>query len=179
MVDRVHGYAANGRPPTQPSASSRLSERDAFMFNIAHLADCGIAILEDQSDFTRGKFNMCIFPFLRHQLAIGSSAPDDLSTFPHLQLDIMDERPRRDISEWKGITRFDICRGARDHPVSDAQPEGCQDISFLSIGIVKQRDPSRSIRIVFNGRHLGRDLSLVPLEINESISSFMASSSMP
>jgi hypothetical protein len=44
---------------------------------------------------------------------------------------------------------------------------------------VKQGDPSRSVRIVFNGSHLGRDLSFVPPEINESISSFMASSPMP
>ena len=96
---------------------------DIFMFKIAHLADRGIAILKDQSDFTRGKFNMGIFSFFRHQLAIGSCAPDDLSAFSHLQLDIMDQRTRRDISEWKGITRFDIGRGARDHPVPHAQLE--------------------------------------------------------
>jgi len=47
------------------------------MFKVAHLTNGGITFLKDQSDFARGEFDMGIFPFLRHQLAGGSCAPDE------------------------------------------------------------------------------------------------------
>jgi len=55
----------------------------------------------------------------------------------------------------------------------------CKDISFLSIGIVKQSDPGRSVRVILNGSHSGWNLPFVPLKVNESISSLMPPSFVP
>jgi hypothetical protein len=55
----------------------------------------------------------------------------------------------------------------------------CKDVSFLSIGIVKQSDPGRSVRVILNGSHSGRNLPFVSLEVNESISSLMPPSFVP
>ena len=149
------------------------------MFKIAHLANGGITILEDQSDFTRGKFDMGIFPFLRHQLAIGSCAPDDLATFSHFQLDIVNQCTCRDISEGQGIARFNIRRRACDHLLPNLQLRRGEDISLLPIDIMKQGNPGRPIRIVFDGGHLRRDLPFISFEVNHSIFSFVTSSPMP
>jgi hypothetical protein len=54
-----------------------------------------------------------------------------------------------------------------------------KDIPLLAVGIVKQGNPSRSIWIVFDGGDLRRDLPFVPFEVNQSIFSFMPSSSVP
>ena len=83
----------------EPAISSRLSQGDIFMFEIAHLADGGIAILKDQPDFAGGEFDMGIFSFFRHQLAIGSCAPNNLPPLSHLQFDIMNQGSSRNISE--------------------------------------------------------------------------------
>jgi hypothetical protein len=44
---------------------------------------------------------------------------------------------------------------------------------------VKQGNPGRSVRVIFNGSHSGWNLPFVPLKVNESISSFMTSSPVP
>jgi hypothetical protein len=108
MIDGIHGHPAHDGPPPQPSISSSFSQRDIFMLKIAHLADGGIAILEDQSDFPRWEFDMSILPLFCHQLATGSCTSNDLTPLPYFQFDIMNQRARRDISEGKGIPRFNI-----------------------------------------------------------------------
>ena len=149
------------------------------MLEIAHLTDGGITILEDQPDFTGRKLDMGIFPFFRHQLTISSCAPDDLATLSHFQLDIMNQRASGNIAQGKGIAGFDIGRRASDHLIPRSKLGGGKDISLLPIGIVKQGNPRRSVRIIFNGSHLGRDLPFVPLEVNQPISSLVASSPVP
>jgi hypothetical protein len=112
------------------------------MFEVAHLANGGITILKDQPDFTRGEFDMGVFSFLRHQLARGPCAPNDLAALSHFQLDIVNQRTCRDISEGQGIARFNIRRLAGDHLLSNPQLRRGEDISFFPISIVKQGNPS-------------------------------------
>ena len=85
------------------------------MLKIAHLAYGRIAILKDQPDFTRREFDMGVFSFLRHQLAGGSRAPNDLPSLSHLQLDIVDECAGRNIAEGQGIAGSNIRCRACDH----------------------------------------------------------------
>ena len=116
------GFMATPRtvgPPSQPSISSGFSQRNIFMFKVAHLTDGGITILEDQPNLARRKLDMGIFPFLRHQLTIGSCAPDDLATLSDFQFDVMNQRASGNISEGKGIARFDIGCRACDHLISN------------------------------------------------------------
>jgi hypothetical protein len=123
------------------------------MLKVAHLANGGITVLENQPDLTRGKFNVGIFPLLRHQLAITSCTPDDLATLSRFQLNVMDQGACRDVSERQGIAWFNICCRACDHSISGLKLGRGKDISLLSIGIMKQGDSSRSVRVIFNGSH--------------------------
>ena len=106
------------------------------MFEVAHLANGGVTILKDQPDFARGEFDMGIFSFLRHQLAGGSCAPNDLTTLSHFHLDIVNQCARRDISKGQGIARFNIRCWACDHLPPNLQLRRGEDISFLPIGVM-------------------------------------------
>ena len=107
------------------------------MLEVAHLTDGGITILEDQSNFTRREFDMGIFPLLRHQLTIGACAAHNLATLSYLQFDIVNQCPRWDVSEWKGIPRLDVSGRARNHSVSHFQLIRSKDIPFFTIRVVK------------------------------------------
>ena len=107
------------------------------MLKVAHLTDGGITILEDQPNLTRRELDMGIFPLLRHQLAIGTCAPHDLTTLSYLQFDIVNQRPCWDVSERKGIARFDVSSRARDHFISHFKLIRSKDITFLTILVVK------------------------------------------
>ena len=48
-----------------------------------------------------------------------------------------------------------------------------QDISFLTIGVDQKSDVCRPVGIVLDGPHLGRNIILVPLEIDDSIAPLM------
>ncbi len=149
------------------------------MFKIADLANGGIAILKDQPDFTRGKFDMGVLSFLRHQLAGGSRAPNDLSPFSHFQLDVVNERAGRNIAEGQGIPGPDIRCRACHHLLPNPQLRGGEDIPLLPVAIVKQSNPGGSVRIVFDGGDLRRDLPFVPFEVNHAIFSLVPSPPVP
>ena len=149
------------------------------MFEVAHLADGGITILKDQPDLAGRKFDMGILSFLGHQLAGGSCASNNLPPFSHLQLDIVNQCAGRDISKGQGVAGFDIRCRTGNHLLAHLELRRGEDVSLLPVGIVKQGNPSRSIRIVFDGGDFRRDLPFVSFEINHSIFSFVTSSPMP
>jgi hypothetical protein len=120
------------------------------MFQVTHLANGRVTILENQADFTRGKFNMGIFPLFGDQLTIRPCTSDDLSSLSQFQLDVVNQCTRRNISEGKGIPGFDIRCGTRNYPVPCLQLGRREDIPFLSVDIVEQGNPSGSIGIVLN-----------------------------
>ena len=89
------------------------------MLEVAHLADGGITILENQPNFTRGKLDMGIFTFLGDQLSIGARSTGKLATLAQFQFDIMNQRARRDITKGKGVAGFDVSCWTGDQPVPD------------------------------------------------------------
>jgi hypothetical protein len=91
----------------------------------------------------------------------------------------MNQRSCGNIPQGKSIARLDIGRWARDHPISHVNFGGGQDVSLLTVRIVEQGDPCRSIGIIFDGSHFRGNLSLVPFEVDDSILPFMTSPSMP
>ena len=54
-------------------------------------------------------------------------------------------------------------------PISNIQPNGCDDIALFTISIVQQRDTRSTIRIVLNVRHLCRHTRLFAPEINDPV----------
>ena len=149
------------------------------MFEVADLANGGITILKNQSDFARGEFNMGILSFLCHQLAGGSCTSDNLASLSDFQLDIVNQCACWDISHGQGIAGLNICGRAGDHLLTHMKLRRGEDVSLLPIGIVKQGNPGGPIWVVFDGGDVRRDLPFVSFEVNHPIFSFVTSSPMP
>ena len=122
---------------------------------------------------------MGILSFLGHQLTITSCTSDDLATLSHFQFDIVNQRACRDVTQGKGIARFDVSRRACDHLYPYVKLRRSENIPLLPIDIMKESDPGGSVRVVFDGCHFGRNFSFVPFEIDEAILPLVASSAMP
>src|SRR5712692_11600310 len=79
MIDRVHGNAADVRPPAEPPAATRLANRHVLVVEVAHLSDRREALDVDLPDFSGGHFHRRILAFLGHHLDGGSGAAGDLT----------------------------------------------------------------------------------------------------
>src|SRR3989337_1620434 len=128
MVNGIHGHASNDGPPTEPSISAGLAQGNILVFDIAHLTDGSITILEDQPNLPRRKLNMGISSLFRHQLSIGSRAAYDLTPFSSFQLDVMNQRSSRNISQRKSIARLNIGCRACHHLIGHFELRRCKDI---------------------------------------------------
>ena len=62
-----------------------------------------------------------------------------------LELDVVDERARRDVGERQRVARADIGLGARLDGRARAQPRRRQDVRLRAVGVVQQRDPGRPV----------------------------------
>src|SRR3989304_2412168 len=69
-----------------------------------------------------------------------------LPPVPHLEFDIGDERPDRDVPDRKSVPRLDVRAGARQDRVADGDPGGTEDVPFLPVRVVQQGDPRGAVR---------------------------------
>ncbi len=65
------------------------------------------------------------------------------------------------------------------HRHAHFQAHRLQNVALLAVGIVQQRDSRRTVRIVFDGRHLGRDSRLVAPEIDRPVAPRVPAAAMP
>jgi hypothetical protein len=73
------------------------------MLGIANLAQRGHALDVHQPHFTRRQAHLCPGPFLCHELRADACAAHHLATAAGLELDVVDDRADRDVSESQGI----------------------------------------------------------------------------
>jgi hypothetical protein len=73
----------------------------------------------------------------------------------------------------------DVGVGPRTDGLPNLQANRSKDVALLAVGIVKQSDAGRAVRIVFDRRHLGRDTELVPLVVDLAIAPLGAAAAKP
>ena len=178
MIDGIHDRAARGGPPALPPASTRLTFGEQFVLHVAYLPNGGPALEVHQPHLAGGKAHMGVISLLGHQLGRSSGAANHLSARPRFQLYVMYEGPNRDSLQRQGVSWFDIRIGTGHYLVSRLEPEGGQDIAFLTILVMQQGDTGAAVGIIFYGRYLGGDVILVPLEVDDTIPAFYPSALM-
>jgi hypothetical protein len=113
-----------------------------------------------------------------HQLGIASCATNQLTSLPGLKLKVVDMCAQGDAPQRQHIARPDIGFFACYNHIPDSKAVGGNNISLLTVDIVEKGYSGGPVWIVFNGRHLCRNVRLVTLEINLSIPLFMPTSAM-
>src|SRR5207247_1256522 len=103
MVHRIHRYAANVRPDSPPARASRFTQRNVFMFDVADLAHSRAAFNRNAPHFARRHAQLSVIAFLRQQLRKRSGRPRHLSAFAWSQLDVVNLRAQRNVSNRQSI----------------------------------------------------------------------------
>ena len=169
MIHGIHYHAANVRTPPQPSGTARLADVHVFMFVVSHLADGRHAFNEDLADFSGRQPHLGVTPFLGHQLTVSARRANQLSAASNLQLYIVNQRAQWNVPQGNGIARFDIRFLPADQNLADADLRRGHNVSFLTVAIIQKSDPGRSVRVVLNGRHFGRNVRLVAAKIDHPV----------
>lgn len=90
----------------------------------------------------------------------------------------MHERADGDVGQRQGITRLDVSLGTGLDGVADLETLGLQDVRLGAICVIEQRDARGTIRVVLDGRDLGRDAILATLEVDLAILALVAATLM-
>src|SRR5207244_13640334 len=111
VVDRVHGRAADRRTLAAPPAAAGLPAGDVLVVDVPDLAD-GRAARERHAPHLAGReAKDAVALVLRDELDAGPGAARELPALARLQLDVVHERPGRDVLERQRVAGLDV--GAR------------------------------------------------------------------
>src|SRR5262249_11035005 len=113
MVDRVHGRAAHGRTLAEPAAAARLADRHVALLDVAHLPDGGAAGGQHAAHLARGEAQRRVPAVLRDELHARARRARHLPALAGLQLDVVHERPGRDVLERQRVAGLDVGADAR------------------------------------------------------------------
>ena len=79
----------------------------------------------------------------------------------------MDRGAGRNVLQRQRIANQDVRIGSRSHRRAHLEPHGLQDITLLAVRVMHQRDPRRTVGIVFDGRHAPRNPVLIAFEVDQ------------
>src|SRR5207244_9261424 len=99
VVDRVHRGAAHRRPLALPAAAAGLPAGDVLMIEVADLADGRPARERHAPHLAGGQTEHTVALVLGDELDARAGASGELAAFAGLELDVVDERPGRDVLE--------------------------------------------------------------------------------
>ena len=102
-----------------------------------------------------------------------------MSTLARLHLDRVNDRAQGNLGKRQRVTWIDFDTGSGHDLVADLEIVGTQDVALVAIRVVEQRDIGAAVGVVFDSRNLGRDIELVPLEIDLAVSPFVTAAAMP
>lgn len=174
MVDRVHGHAPDVRAATKPAASSGFSEFLALVLTVTDLADARSAKIIELSDLSRRQSYQHVIAFFGHELCPHPGTTHQLGPLADFQLDVVDDRTKRNIDQGKTISRLDVNIVPGNNGGAHGNSLRRQNVPLFSIGIAQQGDIGGSVGIVFDRHHRGLNASLVTLEVDQPIFAFMS-----
>src|SRR5574341_699482 len=90
----------------------------------------------------------------------------------------MERHPDRNMSQRESVPYLDLGLRTRHELLPDLKVGRGNDVSLLTVCIMKESDPCGAIRIVLDRRNLGRYPCLVPAEIDETIHLLVSAATM-
>src|SRR6202795_2543728 len=166
MVHRVHRYAAHRWTLAVPARAARFSVRNILVIEVPELADRGHAINAESPHFTRSHLHQGELAFLAQKLRRPARCANHLPALAGKELEIVNHRSRRDMAEPQRVARKNVRALAVLHRHAHLEPHRMQDVAFLSIRVMQQRNPRRTIGIVFDGCDLRRDADFLAAKID-------------
>src|SRR4051794_21392925 len=174
VVDRVHGRAADGRALAEPARTAGLADRHVAVLDVADLADGRAAGEQHAAHLAGRETQRGVAAVLRDELHAGACGARHLAAPARLELDVVHERPSRDVLERQRIARLDVGADAGLHDRADADAGRREDVALEAVRVVQQRDARRAVRVVLDRGHLRRHAVLGALEVDDAIAALVA-----
>src|SRR5262249_61933511 len=143
------------------------------------LADGGEAVGVALAVLAGGTLDLGVLAFLGHELGRRARAANHLPTLALPEFDVVDHRARGDRLQGEAVAGEDVGALAREDGLADLHPLRPEDVALLAVRVVQEREAGRAVRVVLDGRHLGRDVRLVAAEIHEAVAALVAAAPEP
>src|SRR5205823_4294565 len=152
---------------------------DVLVIDVPDLADCRAARERHAAHLAGRQPEDAVALVLRDELDAGPCAARQLPALARLQLDVVDERPRRDVLERERVAGLDV--GARTglHGRAHAKPRRREDVRLRPVGVVQQGNPRRAVRVVLDRGDLRRHTVLSALEVDDAIAALVPAALVP
>src|SRR5690606_11729094 len=174
----VHGDTANRWPPAHPALTAGLADLDIAMIGIANLTHRRHALLTHQTNLAARQADLSVATFLRQQLRRNASRTRQLPAAARQQLDVVNLRADRDVANVERVSGAQFRPFAVGDAIANLQAQRRDDVALLAIGVLQQRDTRRAIGIVLNRNDLGGNVKLIPLEVDDAVTTAMTTATM-
>src|SRR5207237_8663243 len=129
---------------------------------------------EDAAHLAGRKPQRRVAGVLRDELDARARGARELAALAGPELDVVDERARRDVLERQSVPGLDVGPDARLHRRADPQPGGREDVRLEAVRVVEERDARRAVRVVLDRGNLRRDAVLRALEVDRPVAALVA-----
>src|ERR1035437_2846388 len=178
MVSRVHYHAADFGPLAHMPCASRLAQVLILVIEIGDLADGGHATEADSTNLARRKPDGRVVTLFGEQLGRHARGADDLATLARHELDVVDRGTERDVHQRQRVTHPSLGFETGNDHVADLQTVRQEHVALLAVLVVQKADSGRPVGVVLDGGQLGRDVELVPLEVDDAVVLLLAAAAM-
>src|SRR5262249_18068727 len=141
---------------------------------VADLADGRAAREQHAAQLPGREAQDAVALVLRDELDAGAGAAGHLAAAARLELDVVDERPRRAVLERERVAGLDVGVRARLDARAGVGGGGGEDVRFRAGGVGGERDVRRAVGVVLDRRALGRHAVLRPLEVDPAVAALVA-----
>ena len=169
MVNRVHRHTAHGRTDTLPACAAGLARSLVHVITISNLADGAEATIIKAADFAGRHF---------HQrpaaIAVGKDGKlarctSDFATVAGDEFDVVNRCAERHSAQWHRVASLGSNVGTSDDRGPNFQAERGEDVRFLAIFVLDERNTASTVRIIFDPDDRCRSIVFPTLEIDEAI----------
>src|SRR5690606_35271015 len=169
VVDGVHRHAAGLGADALPAVAAGLADLEQLVLGVADRTDRGAAVDRHAAHLGGGQAQRRVLALAGDELHAGAGRAGHLAARARLDLDVVHHRADGDVAQRQRVAGPDLRALARLHHVADLQVLGGEDVALLAVVVVQQRDAAGAVRVVLDGRDLGRHAVLVPLEVDAAV----------
>jgi hypothetical protein len=179
VVDGVHTGTANVRPTAFPSHTTCLTPADLAVAPVTNCSNRRSAITWNSADFTTWQGQLRPLTLSGHQRRARTSRTAHGRTGPWTQLNTANRCSDGNVLHWQTVPNdwLGLC------PISDLVASfhsvGRNNVSFHTIGILQQRNASRTAWIILNRINDSSDAILGSTEVDNPILLLVPTTTVP
>ena len=177
--DGVHHCTANVWATTHPPLASGLAEDNVLVFGVPKHTDRRTTRRGNASNLSGRQTQLGPLSAAGLQSGVDTGRAAHLSAASRLHLDAVNRGPSGDRRQGHRVAALRLDALAGFDLLTRGQPLWSEDISLLTILVLKERDAGRAVRVVLDTEDRCNLPVLRPTEVDDAIQSLMATATVP